>query len=156
MKRRAWTARRRLGGDPARHAPGGDGTVVVRRTVSEGRAAEPGDRGSSTAEVAVLLPAIAVLLVVGLGIGSVGVGQIQIEEGARAAARELARGESPETATAAARRHAGGDARISISPGAEYSTASISRSIRIPGVGAELLTLEATAQARTEASFDAG
>ncbi|GAA3703401.1 hypothetical protein GCM10022377_16300 [Zhihengliuella alba] len=114
-----------------------------------------GDAGSSTAEVAVLLPAVALLLVAGLGIGAVGVGQIQLEEGARAAARELARGEGPAAATAAARRHAGPGARISISAGGEYSSASLSRSVRIPLIGSEAFTLEATAQARTEAFPDA-
>lgn len=98
-----------------------------------------------------LLPSLAVLLVFALSAGGLGITQIQLEEGARAGARELARGASAPSATAAARRHAGGEARISVEPGGEYSRVSIARDVRIPLVGSHVLTLSADAEARTEA-----
>ncbi|MCO1338473.1 hypothetical protein BJH93_06145 [Kocuria polaris] len=115
-----------------------------------GRCPRGSDTGSSTAEVAVLLPTLAVLLAFALGAGGLGITQIQLEEGARAAARELARGESAPSATAAARRHAGGQARITVDPGAEYSRVSIARDVRIPLIGSHVVTLSADAEARTE------
>ncbi|GHD02928.1 TadE family type IV pilus minor pilin [Zhihengliuella salsuginis] len=108
------------------------------------------ETGSSTAEVAVLLPALAVLLAFALGAGGLGITQIQLEEGARVAARELARGESAPAAADAARRHAGGDALISVDPGGDYSRVSIRRDVRIPLVGTHVVTLSADAEARTE------
>src|SRR5690625_7501102 len=66
------------------------------------------DRGSATAETAIVLPVVVVMVLVvlltGAGIG----GQVRLENAARAAAREMARGEEQSAAGATAQR-AGGD-----------------------------------------------
>ena len=57
-------------------------------------------RGSVTAEFAVALPAVIVLLGVLLSAGTAAVCQIRTEEAARAAARTIARGEGPAAVAA--------------------------------------------------------
>lgn len=104
--------------------------------------------GSSTAEVAVLLPAIAVLLALGAGLGAVGVGQIRIQEAARAAARELGRGESHGDAAGTARRVAGDRIALSFGSGDGYRTVDVSTSIGLPVIGT--IELWASASARAE------
>lgn len=61
------------------------------------------DRGAATAELAVLLPAIVVLTA--LCVSAVGAAALHVRclDAARAAARELARGEPPSAVVAAAR-----------------------------------------------------
>ncbi|KAA9152063.1 hypothetical protein F6B41_01055 [Microbacterium lushaniae] len=59
-----------------------------------------GERGSATAEFAVALPAV--LLVVVFGVAALGAGarQVRLQDAAADAARLVARGESPDRATA--------------------------------------------------------
>ncbi|MCS6712146.1 pilus assembly protein [Brachybacterium sp. EF45031] len=73
------------------------------------------DRGTATAETAIVLPVVVVLCTVLLIVGAVLAQQVQVESAARAAARELARGESVASAEAAAHRIAGPDTRVSVS-----------------------------------------
>src|SRR5699024_548773 len=65
------------------------------------------DRGSATAETAIVLPVVVVMVLVvllpGAGIGS----QVRLENAARAAAREMARGEEQSAAVATAQRDGG-------------------------------------------------
>ena len=69
------------------------------------------DRGSATAETAIVLPVVVVmvmvLLLTGVGLGS----QVRLESAARGAARELARGEDSAAAVEVARR-IGGEADV--------------------------------------------
>ncbi|MDQ4503789.1 TadE family type IV pilus minor pilin [Sinomonas sp. ASV322] len=60
-----------------------------------------------TAEFAVGIPAVIVLLGVLLTVVAAGITQLRAEEAVRAAARELARGEAPDVVVATARRVAG-------------------------------------------------
>ncbi|GAA4372956.1 TadE family type IV pilus minor pilin [Paeniglutamicibacter cryotolerans] len=107
-----------------------------------------GQEGSSTAEVAVLLPAIAVLLALGAGVGAVGVGQVRIQEAARAAARELGRGESHIEAASTARRVAGDRIVLSFGSSDGYRSVDVRTSIGLPVIGA--IELWASASARSE------
>lgn len=68
---------------------------------------EPADRGSVTAEYAVMLPAAALVLMAGLLAGAATLQQVRLEEAAVASARQLARGESDAQAQNTARRMAG-------------------------------------------------
>lgn len=61
------------------------------------------DRGSVTAETAVALPALVVVLLLAVWVLACVAAQLRCVDAARVAARELARGESVATATAAAR-----------------------------------------------------
>ncbi|MEE1621347.1 TadE family type IV pilus minor pilin [Zafaria sp. Z1313] len=107
------------------------------------------ERGSSTAETAVLLPAVALLLVVVLAAGAVGSTQVRLEEAARAAARELARGEPAGSARAAAQRVAGTSASVDIGAAAGYHSVSVSAGIGVPGLEGRFV-LTARAEARAE------
>lgn len=107
-----------------------------------------GQEGSSTAEVAVLLPAIAVLLALGAGVGAVGIGQVRIQEAARAAARELGRGETPGDAAATARRVAGERIALSFGSSGGYRSVDVRSSISLPVLGP--IELWASAIARAE------
>lgn len=65
------------------------------RACRGGRAPRAGDRGSVTAEMAVALPALVMVLAIVLGGVSAGVAQVRCLDAARDAARQLARGEDP-------------------------------------------------------------
>ncbi len=54
----------------------------------------PAEEGVITAEFAVALPAVTVVLALCLGAASTGVAQLKVEESARTAARSAARGDS--------------------------------------------------------------
>lgn len=110
------------------------------------------DRGSATAETAIVLPVVVamvlVILIVGAGIGT----QVRLESAARGAAREIARGESEAVAVATARRIGGGDVTVSISGDGTWVQVDASRTLR---VGSGLLAgaqweLSADATARRE------
>ncbi|WP_404286469.1 TadE family type IV pilus minor pilin [Glutamicibacter arilaitensis] len=93
------------------------------------------ERGSSTAEFAVLLPAVAVFLSLLLCFGILGMKQIQVQQAAAAMARELARGEESSVVHSSGIRLAGHDATYSISKGGGFSEVHVSKSMRIPLLG---------------------
>lgn len=71
------------------------------------------DRGSVVAEFAVALPAIALVLLLGVGTLGAGARQVRLQDAAADAARLAARGESPSRVTEAiAAAVPGGAARI--------------------------------------------
>jgi hypothetical protein len=82
----------------------------------------PGDRGSVTAETAVVLPALVLILAVCVWALTAGVTALRCVDGARAAARELARGEAVADARAAAWR---------VAPGADVSVTSEGDLVRV-------------------------
>jgi Flp pilus assembly protein TadG len=77
-----------------------------------------GERGSVTAEFAVALPAIALVLALSLASVQVAAVQVRLADAAADAARSLGRGEAVEEAAAIAARNA---------PGARLSTGSDDR-----------------------------
>ncbi|WP_372498054.1 TadE family type IV pilus minor pilin [Sinomonas terrae] len=83
---------------------------------------------------------------------SAGIMQLQVEEAVRGAAREIARGESPETASAVAKRIAGDATVITIE--VDRSTAKVSARQPIPGPLAVAggIVAQATASVRLEAA----
>ena len=102
-------------------------------------------RGSVTAEMTVVLPAITVLLALLLLGGSASYLQIRLEEGARAGARSLARGESSAQAADAATRLAGHDVSVTVELTDGYATVTISG--RTVGPLAAMLAWQQTARA---------
>ncbi|PFG37233.1 hypothetical protein ATL41_1987 [Flavimobilis soli] len=104
------------------------------------RAAGPhGDSGAVTAELAVLLPTVVVLLLVLLVVGSVGMTLLQVAGAARAGARAASLGEDAAAVTSAARRVAGDAAAVRTDGSDGWVTVLVSR-----GVGTGWLSFDVT------------
>ncbi|MFF1883947.1 TadE family type IV pilus minor pilin [Pseudarthrobacter sp. NPDC058196] len=113
-------------------------------------------RGAVTAEFAVGLPAVLALLAMLLAGAAAGMTQLRIEEGARAGARALARGEDPGAVERTVRTLAGGSAAASIAADGEWF--SITVTDHVPGpLGASIpWTLTARASTRSESPGTSG
>lgn len=116
------------------------------------RRARRTSRGAVTAEFAVALPAVVLLLALLLAGSAAGVTQMRLEEAARAAARALARGEDPSAVDAIVRRLAGSAAAPAVTSDGEWFSVTVSG--KVPGAVGSLLpwTLSARAWARNESS----
>ncbi|WP_200903421.1 TadE family type IV pilus minor pilin [Arthrobacter sp. RIT-PI-e] len=128
-----------------RHRPGTAGAVDAGH-----RAADHGERGAVTAEIAVVLPALVVLLALLLGTAHVGTVQLRIEEAARAGAREAMRGESMAAVEQTVQRLAGSGARTRVGAAAGWITVEVRTEGETPLVGLLGITLEATASGKDE------
>lgn len=115
-----------------------------------------GQRGSTTAEFALGLPAVALMLLLVLGLAMHGAARVTLEDGARAAARELARGESAATAEQSIRSVAGDDVAVTISAEGEYTHVMLTQPVVLLGVLQISAELSAEASARTEHLADVG
>lgn len=110
------------------------------------------DQGSATAETAIVLPVVVLMVVVvlltGAGLGT----QLRLESAARGAARELARGEDPSAAIAAAERIGGEGTTVRISPGGVWVQVEVTRTLRAPAgtLSGGNWQLTADAEARRE------
>jgi Flp pilus assembly protein TadG len=91
------------------------------------------ERGSVTAETAVALPALAVVLALSLWAVAAVTAQLQCVDAARVAARAVARGESPARSTAVARAAAPRGASISIAPSGGLVVVEVRSRARFPG-----------------------
>ncbi|MHA7221338.1 TadE family type IV pilus minor pilin [Arthrobacter sp. RHLT1-20] len=105
-----------------------------------------------TAEFAVALPAVLLLLALLLAGSAAGVTQLRLEEAARAGARALARGEDTSAVDAIVRRLAGDSAASAVASEGEWLSVTVSG--RVFGAVGSLLpwTLSARAWARGEPS----
>lgn len=115
---------------------------MARNSDSEG--------GSVTAEFALGLPAVMLVLLLVIGMAMHGASRVALEDGARAAARELARGESAETAEQTARSAAGDEVAVVISAEGEYTRVVLTRPVRVLGLIQLDTELTSEASARTE------
>lgn len=102
-------------------------------------------QGSVTAEFAVVLPAVTALLAFLLLGAGAGLLQLRLEEGARAGARAMARGESTEQAREATLRLAGEHVSVMIDLDGGYATVTVAGNAQGPFSG--LLPWKQTAQA---------
>lgn len=109
-------------------------------------------RGAVTAEFAVALPAVLALLAMLLAAAAAGMTQLRIEEGARAGARALARGDDTVAVERTVRTLAGGSAAASVAADGEWFNITVTD--RVPGpLGASIpWTLTARASMRSEAA----
>ena len=116
------------------------------------------EEGVITAEFAVALPAVTVVLALCLGVASTGVAQLKVEESARTAARAAARGDSEaQIRSAVSRIDPAQSVQISVSPEAA-ADAGRARQVHVrvsrpaPGVigSATGWVLRADAHARVE------
>jgi Flp pilus assembly protein TadG len=131
------------------HAAGGP----RRRPGASGagyRRAVLGERGAVTAEIAVVLPALVVLLALLLGTAHVGTVQLRIEEAARAGAREAVRGESSDAVEQTVQRLAGANTTTRVGHAAGWITVEVRAEVDAPLVGLLGITLEATASGKDE------
>jgi len=104
-----------------------------------------GPRGSVTAEFAVVLPAVTALLALLLLGAGAGILQLRLEEGARAGARSLARGESAAQAQDIARRVTGGVGTVTVDLDGGYATVTFTG--RMSGPLAAMMPWQQTARA---------
>ena len=87
------------------------------------------DRGSVTAELAVGLPAVVLLLVALLTVASAAVAQTRCTDAARAGARSAALGEPDGEVVATARRLAGVGAEVAVSRAEGWVTVTVSDAV---------------------------
>ena len=91
-----------------------------------------------------------------VGLAMHGAVRVAMEDGARAAARELARGEPASLAEQTARSAAGEDVAVVISAEGEYTTVVLTRPVTVLGLIELSTELTSEATARTEHVADLG
>ncbi|WP_199224421.1 TadE family type IV pilus minor pilin [Serinibacter arcticus] len=136
--------------DPAAADAGRSGAARERR----GRAPELDrgrERGSATAELAVVLPAIVVVLLVLLLAASAGTAALACADAARVGARSASLGLSAGEVRADATRVAGEGARIAVTEDGEWVHVTVTRDVRLGGsaIGGTV-TVSGQASARRE------
>ena len=107
-------------------------------------------RGAVTAEFAVALPAVLLLLAMLLAGSAAGITQLRLEDAARAGARALARGEDPAAVSGIVRKLAGPSASSAVVPGGEWMSVTVSDRAAGPLGRMVPWTLTARAEARSE------
>lgn len=108
------------------------------------------ERGAVTAELAIVLPAVVLLLLVCAVLGSAVLGQIRCADAARAGARAAAIGESHEQIVAVAQQLAGEDAEVVVSRDGAWVEVQVRRPVAGDLVGLGALQASATARAWVE------
>ena len=106
--------------------------------------------GAVTAEFAVALPAVLLLLALLLAGAAAGATQLRLEEAALAGARALARGEGPAAAEAIVGRLAGSSATASIAADGEWVSVTVADRVAGPLGATVPWTLTARASTRNE------
>lgn len=154
MSEPARVSRRRTGtagtglrevGTPVRRMTARRMTAPVRATETPGARAGTRDRGTVTAELALVLPVVVVVLLVALTVGAGALAQVRCADAARAGARASALGEPHEVVVATAERLAGADAEVSVSADAGWVEVTVTRPV--PGLLGWVGALEASATA---------
>lgn len=112
-------------------------------------------RGAVTAEFAVALPAVLLLLAMLLAGSAAGITQLRLEDAARAGARALARGEDPDAVDGIVRKLAGPSASSAVVPGGEWMSVTVSDRAAGPLGRMVPWTLTARAEARSETASSA-
>ncbi|MDQ0662989.1 Flp pilus assembly protein TadG [Arthrobacter ulcerisalmonis] len=138
-------------GLPSRRPPEAvTGSMVCSRGEKGSLGGAANTRGAVTAEFAVALPAVLALLAMLLAGAAAGMTQLRIEEGARAGARALARGDDPAAVERTVRTLAGSSAAASITADGEWVNITVTD--RVPGpLGSSIpWTLTARASTRSE------
>jgi hypothetical protein len=107
-------------------------------------------RGAVTAEFAVALPAILALLAMLLAGAAAGMTQLRLEEGARAGARALARGDDPASVERTVRTLAGGSAAASLAADGEWFSITVTDRVSGPLGSSIPWILSARASTRSE------
>lgn len=103
------------------------------------------ERGSVTAELAVGLPVVILLLAAVLAFGAASTAHLRAMDAARAGARAIAIGESVATASLAVSRVGGDDAAVSFSTSGDWVTARVTKPLA--GGPLRLLPVQVSAEA---------
>ena len=111
--------------------------------------ARGGERGTVTAEFAVVLPALVLVLILVVGAGVIGIAQVRGDEAARAGAREAARGEPVQDIEKAAKRKAGPNSTVTVSQGRAFAKVHVKTTLP-KALHPIMKDVEASAEARTE------
>lgn len=119
---------------------------MMTRTVRGGRRAGPRERGSVTAETAVALPALVMVLAAALWAVTVVGAQLRCVDAARAGARAAARGEAPEAVRSAVLRAAPAGSRVAVELGPAVTRVDVSVPVRPPWTSG-FASVEVTASA---------
>lgn len=107
-------------------------------------------QGSVTAELAVALPSVVLVLAVLLTLGQLITAQIRCVDAARAAARMAARGESDARARAAGRTAAPDGAAVALARSGDTVAVEVSIMLRLPLPGGPELPVRASSVALVE------
>ena len=107
-------------------------------------------QGSVTAEFAVVLPVLVLLLAAVLGAGAAGVAELRCIDAARTAARLVARHEPAAVATAAARAAGPEGATVRSSRVGELVRVEVTARVRLPLPGRPTVELTAASVAQVE------
>ncbi|MDE8668009.1 TadE family type IV pilus minor pilin [Pseudarthrobacter sp. H3Y2-7] len=152
-----------MSGAPAALHPGTRGVRNRKAAagISRGDRREPGKvqstmAGAVTAEFAVALPAVLLLLALLLSGAAAGVTQLRLEEAALAGGRALARGEDPAAAEGIVRALAGTSATVSVAADGEWLHVTVADRAGGPLASTLPWTLTAKASARREMPTAAG
>ncbi|MGZ4662593.1 MAG: TadE family type IV pilus minor pilin [Arthrobacter sp.] len=129
----------------SRLIPGGYGAPNRSEFRAQGK-----NRGAVTAEFAVALPAVVLLLALLLAGSAAGITQLRLEEAARAGARALARGEDRTAVSGIVRQLAGSSATSSVTAEGEWISLTVSGRVSGPVGSMVPWTLSAKALARGE------
>ena len=121
----------------------------------QGSAGERNTSGAVTAEFAVALPAVLLLLAMLLAVSAAGITQLRLEEAARAGARALARGEAPSAVEGMVRKLAGATASSAVVADGEWLGVTVSDRVAGPFGTVVPWTLTARAEARGETAESA-
>ena len=108
------------------------------------------ERASATAETAVALPALVLVLAVCAWALSLGANALRLADSARAAARVAARGEPDSTVADTARRAAGGDVTVTTTREGDLLTVRVSARAGPPLPVLPAVTITRAATARVE------
>lgn len=107
-------------------------------------------RGSVTAEFAVVLPVLALVVAAVVGAGWAGVAKLRCIDAARSAARLAARHEPAPVVVAAARSAGPEGAAVSLSAAGDLVRVRVTARVRLPLPGRPTVELEADAVAPVE------
>ncbi|WP_394940029.1 TadE family type IV pilus minor pilin [Psychromicrobium sp. YIM B11713] len=113
------------------------------------------ERGSITAELAVLMPAVTLLFAMIVFGAQLGLLQLRLDDAARAGARQAARGEDSAAVSTAVRTIAGERTMVAISESGGFTTVTVSSPVQGPFSGLIDWRLSAQASARAELATSA-
>ncbi|MFN8078923.1 MAG: TadE family type IV pilus minor pilin [Kineosporiaceae bacterium] len=103
-----------------------------------------------TAELALALPAVVLLIAVVFAAARVVTAQVQCVDAARAGARVAARGEAPGVVIATATQVGPAGARVQLATAASTVTVGVSATVHLPLPGSPALAVSSTASAPRE------
>lgn len=116
----------------------------------------PGERGSVTAELAIGLVAVTVVLVALCSVVVVGVAQVRVTDAAAAGARLAARGEADGVVDEAARRLAGDGATVTVGRSGGFTAVTVTRRVALALPGRPTVLVDSRAMAVAELSTAGG